>query len=81
MGTQESVLAYLPFSDSITGRPLAVAGLRSYRYRGPYGWVMIGATDDADALKQAQRSVTEVVIIENLQTWNGVCYSAMEAAP
>lgn len=37
-------------------RPLASPGLQSYRYRGPYGWRMIGAKDDADALASARHS-------------------------
>lgn len=36
-------------------RPCAAHGLNSYRYGGPYGWIMIGATDDADALREAAR--------------------------
>lgn len=40
-------------------RPLAAPGLVSYRYPNPYGgFIMIGARDDADALKEAKRSLT-----------------------
>jgi hypothetical protein len=28
-------------------KPLAASGLTSYRLRGRYGWIMIGATDHA----------------------------------
>lgn len=56
-------------------KPLAVAGLTSYRYRGPYGYVMIGARDYQDALNEARRSLTEGdVTIENLQVWDGNQY-------
>lgn len=40
-------------------KPLAAAGLTSYRYRGGYGWIMIGATDTADALREANRSLCQ----------------------
>ena len=43
----------------MTDRPLAVKGLVSYRYRGPFGWIMIGAKDDSDALNEARRSLEE----------------------
>jgi len=37
-------------------RPLAASGLHSYRCLGPYGFIMIGASDDDDALREARRS-------------------------
>ncbi len=59
-----------------TERPLAADGLTSYRYKGPLGWVMIGARDQADALNEARRSVErpDDVSAENLQVWNGSEY-------
>lgn len=38
-------------------QPLAAPGLRSFRYRGAYGFVMIGARDEQDALREAARSL------------------------
>ena len=55
-------------------KPMASHGLKSYRYRGRYGWVMIGARDDQDALREAQRSVSDNVSPENLQAWDGNKY-------
>lgn len=55
-------------------KPLACAGLHSFRYRGRYGWAMIGAKDDADALREATRSISEKPTIENLQRWDGKEY-------
>jgi hypothetical protein len=56
-------------------KPLAAAGLTSYRYRGNYGWVMIGATDHADALREAARSVSNhTPTLDRLQVWNGAEY-------
>jgi hypothetical protein len=55
-------------------KPLACDGLHSFRYRGRYGWVMIGARDNADALCEAMRSISEKPTIENLQRWNGKEY-------
>ena len=50
-------------------KPCAADGLLSYRYRGPYGWIMIGAKDCADALREAGRS-TATVTPWNLQQWD-----------
>lgn len=57
-----------------TDRPLADKGLTSYRYRGRYGWVMIGARDNQDALNEAKRSVGGPVSIDNLEAWDGNRY-------
>ena len=55
---------------TIHDKPLAVNGLVAYRYQGRFGWIMIGAKDNADALRQAQRSTRDQVVIERLQVWN-----------
>lgn len=60
----------------ITDRPLAAAGLTSYRYRGRYGWIMIGATDAVDALREAGRSTNDPAPW-NLEVWNGTEYTAV----
>lgn len=62
-----------------TARPCAAAGLTSYRYRGPFGWIMIGAQDDADALRQAQRSTHAVVMPAQLEIWSGAAYTPVSA--
>lgn len=43
----------IPFYE----RPCAAQGLISFRYRHRRQWVMIGATDVADALNEARRSI------------------------
>jgi len=58
---------------AICDRPMAAHGLTSYRLRGRYGWVMIGATDHADAMRDAARSTQEPKP-ENLQVWDGTQY-------
>jgi hypothetical protein len=60
----------------VTNRPLAATGLTSYRYRGAYGWIMIGARDRKDALNEAFRSLTieRIETLENLEVWNGERY-------
>jgi hypothetical protein len=57
-------------------KPMAAHGLISYRYKGRYGWIMIGAKDDLDALNEAKRS-TQGVIIDNLEIWNGKQYQGV----
>lgn len=54
-------------------KPLAAEGFTSYRCKTPYGYVMIGATDDEDAYREAQRS-TDFAKRENLEVWNGQKY-------
>ena len=59
----------------LTNKPLAAHGLVSYRYKGRYGWVMIGAVDNADALREAARSIGPAVpTIDNLEIWDGRRY-------
>lgn len=52
--------------------PCAAAGLISYRYAGMFGWLMIGARDNSDALREAARSISpsETSTIDKLQIWN-----------
>jgi hypothetical protein len=55
--------------------PLASPGLVSFRYRGAYGWIMIGARDVADALNEASRSINPAKpCLERLQVWDGSEY-------
>lgn len=58
----------------LTDMPLADKGLTSYRYEGCYGWIMIGATDDKDALREAARSTDMPIVMDRLQKWNGKKY-------
>lgn len=55
-------------------KPCAAHGLTSYRYRGRYGWIMIGAINHADALREAARSSSAAIDPANLQIWNGTEY-------
>jgi hypothetical protein len=55
-------------------RPLAAPGLTSYRYRGRFGFIMIGAVDNSDALRQALRSTAGPLKLEKLEIWNGSNY-------
>lgn len=50
-------------------RPLAVSGLTSYRIMGRYGWVMIGASNIEDAMREGGRS-TPNPDRSTLQVWN-----------
>lgn len=59
--------------SAVTDRPLAAAGLTSYRAKGEYGHIMIGATDHADALREARRSSASVKP-ESLEVWDGKKY-------
>lgn len=61
----------------VTSRPLAAPGLNSYRCKQPFGWVMIGAKDDADALIEARRSYAAAKP-EDLQQWDGNGYVPLQ---
>lgn len=65
----------MPRQNPYWNRPLAMGGLTSYRYRCQFGWIMIGATDDADALSEAERSTTRKIDPANLQKWTGKEYA------
>lgn len=54
-----------------TDKPLAAAGLVSYRCKGRYGFIMIGAKNDADALREARRSTDDP---RDMEVWNGARY-------
>lgn len=62
-----------------TDKPLAADGLKSYRYKGQYGWIMIGAKDVQDALNEASRSTNDQVEMSNLQEWDGSQYVDLKA--
>ena len=51
-------------------RPLSANGLTSYRYKGPYGWIMIGAHDTEGALTEAARSTDAKIECANLQIYD-----------
>ena len=55
---------------SHVNRPCAGAGLISFRYKGPYGFVMLGAANTEDALREARRSVTGPATVNNLDIWD-----------
>lgn len=58
----------------MAGRSLADNGLISYRCRSSYGgWIMIGARDHEDAIKQAYLSKTDCQR-EGLEIWDGSAY-------
>lgn len=58
----------------MTERPLAAEGLISYRCRNRYGWTMIGAKDDDDALREARRSWDPGAEKQHLEVWDGLRY-------
>lgn len=57
----------------LASRPLAAPGLISYRCKNRYGWTMIGATNDDEALAHAKRSCAGAKK-EDLQVWDGGQY-------
>lgn len=52
---------------------MAAYGLTSYRLKGRYGFVMIGAKSHDEALREALRSTDEAKR-ENLEVWTGSKY-------
>jgi hypothetical protein len=73
-GRFEQWVPMLPSATFAThDKPLAAAGLTSYRCQGRYGWIMIGAKDHADAMREARRSC-DCVTESGLQIWDGSQY-------
>lgn len=70
-------------------KPLAAAGLTSYRYPSGRGlissqqtWVMIGAKDHADAINEANRSLSQkAASMDKLQIWDGEKYVSVLTTP
>lgn len=56
-------------------KPLAAPPFDSYRYRGRYGFIMIGARDTAEALSEARRSTDGPVTLDHLEKWDGTQYT------
>ncbi|CAB4122794.1 hypothetical protein UFOVP35_66 [uncultured Caudovirales phage] len=54
-------------------KPMAAKGLISYRCKGSYCWIMIGAKNHDDAMNEAFRS-SRYVKPENLQIWDETKY-------
>ena len=64
------------YASDICDRPLAADGLISYRAKGRYGWVMIGALSPEQAMREAKRSTPEP---QDLQVWNGEKYIPVQS--
>jgi hypothetical protein len=58
----------------VTDRPCASPGLTSYRYRGTYGYIMIGATNYSDAKRQAELSTSGPINALRMEVWTGDKY-------
>lgn len=56
-------------------KPLAAPPFDSYRYRGRYGFIMIGARGAAEALSEARRSTDGPVTLDHLEKWDGAQYT------
>ena len=60
----------------IHNRPMACKPYTSYRCQGNYGWIMIGAMNDAEAFCEALRSSPNAKR-ETLQVWRNGKYEAV----
>ena len=60
-------------------RPCAARGLESYRCRGRFGWIMIGAVNDDDALNEARRSWSGAEM-KHIERWDGEQYVPVKDA-
>lgn len=59
-------------------QPLASLAFTSYRCKGRFGWIMIGANSPAEAFAEALRS-SDAARRETLEVWNGAAYVPVEA--
>lgn len=69
-----------PPMQRLVDLPLAADGLTSYRYRGTFGYIMIGAIDTGDALREAARSTRGPITVDKLEVWDGSIYKPVEIA-
>ena len=60
-------------------KPCADYGLTSYRYKGQYGFIMIGADSTVTALQAAECSTRTPVSIENLEIYANGRYQSIAA--
>lgn len=72
-----ALMAPSKWVDDYCNRPHAIPELTSYRYKGSYGWILIGAKDIAGALREASRSTNAPVEIHRLQVWKGTAYESV----
>ena len=56
---------------TMSNTPMASNGLITYRYRGRYGFIYIGALTDTEAMIEAQRSTDDKVTPDRLERYNG----------
>ena len=59
--------------DKHMDKPMAAKPYTSYRCRGAYGWIMIGAMGTQDAMSEARRSYS-LAKRGDLQVWDGNKY-------
>ena len=64
----------LDTTNPLESRALAAPCLTSYRCKGPYGYIMIGAKDHPDALREALRS-SHLATRDALEIWDGAIYT------
>ena len=55
----------------MSDNPMVSNGLMTYRYRGRYGFIYIGASTDTEAMTEAQRSTDDKVTPDKLERYNG----------
>lgn len=60
--------------SNVTNKPCAAQGLTSYRYRGQYGFIMIGAVNYSDAKRQAELSTNNPIVASRMEVWVGDKY-------
>jgi len=60
--------------EDLCNKPLVAPPYTSYRCRGRYGWIMIGAMSTAEAWQEAQRS-SLAEYLSSLQIWDGNEYA------
>ena len=64
---------YNKHGADLYNKPMAAEGLVSYRLKSTFGYIMIGAIDHDDAMREAARG-TPNPKRENLEVWNGSEY-------
>ena len=79
--SQQSASEKSPDFDIVGLSVRAVMDYDTYRYRGRYGWIYIGANSTAEALREARRSTDEEISVSKLFKFNSVTLQYENVSP
>jgi hypothetical protein len=79
--SQQNASEKSPDFDIVGLSVRAVMDYDTYRYRGRYGWIYIGANSTAEALREAKRSTDEEISVSKLFKLNPITLQYENVSP